>query len=456
MEPAGVKKAHRTLRPAVVGSLMMGSFMLSLFRVGREGLENPSLGFWTQTVSTAVFGFKGWSLVLPQAFCGAVSVGFLYALVKRAYGHSAGLFSALALAFTPSFITANRTNQPDSVLLAVLLSAAWFLTIAAERSSFRWLAGSLALVGLGFTIELWTAYAVLPAFFLTYLWGAAPKLWIKIGHLAGATAILLVASSWWAAGGLPRSPGGNDRLAPQSRGTHEKQQEEITPPSRASVPRVFSRRMAEENSWFLVLALLGIGVAGSRLKKPFRRDRRSQAVLLWTVWLFMFAAYFSLAGSIFQDCPILLAVPIAALSGIAVTELWSSFQRRDTRAWMLALAIPTTALVQIILLLPYTEWLISLAPPVIVSNLVFLFALASSTIADSPREIIAKGALAIGVAALLLTPLVWAIAPIVSSRSPLNPYARPAATASAFVRTGQSLEDSRAIRIGTKTQLSMF
>jgi 4-amino-4-deoxy-L-arabinose transferase-like glycosyltransferase len=106
---------------------------------GFLAIDKPPLGFWVQVLSTRVFGFSAWSLLLPEALAGVGSVAVLYVLVRRVFGPGAGLIAALAQALTPISVVASRNNTIDSLLIFVLLCAAWALSNAAETGRVRWL-----------------------------------------------------------------------------------------------------------------------------------------------------------------------------------------------------------------------------------------------------------------------------------------------------------------------------
>lgn len=52
-------------------------------------------------LSSRLFGFSSFSMVLPQALEGVAAVALLYAAVGRWFGQSAALLSGLILAVTP-------------------------------------------------------------------------------------------------------------------------------------------------------------------------------------------------------------------------------------------------------------------------------------------------------------------------------------------------------------------
>jgi 4-amino-4-deoxy-L-arabinose transferase-like glycosyltransferase len=164
---------------------------------GFLAIDKPPLGFWVQVLSTRLFGFSTWSLLLPEALAGIGSVALLYKLVRRSFGPNAGLIAALALALTPISVVTSRNNTIDSLLVLTLLIATWALLLAVETGRLRWLLLSALLVGLGFNIKMLEAYLVLPAFALTYLLGASRPWRVRLLHLALACLVLLVVSFSW-------------------------------------------------------------------------------------------------------------------------------------------------------------------------------------------------------------------------------------------------------------------
>jgi 4-amino-4-deoxy-L-arabinose transferase-like glycosyltransferase len=173
-------------------------FYASFDSAGYVTVDKPALGLWLQALSAAIFGFHGWSLILPEALSAVISVALTYHLVQRFAGKAAGLVSALILALTPILIAVSRTNNLDSSLIMVLLLAAWAMVVAAERGSFKLLLLSVALVGLGFNIKMLQAFMVLPGLYLVYLGTAPVRVGKRIGQLAAATTVLLVVSLSWA------------------------------------------------------------------------------------------------------------------------------------------------------------------------------------------------------------------------------------------------------------------
>jgi 4-amino-4-deoxy-L-arabinose transferase-like glycosyltransferase len=172
-------------------------FFASFDPGGYVTVDKPPVALWLQTLSAWIFGFKGWSLILPQALAAMISVAMVYYLVKRSFGKAAGLIAALAMALTPIVAATSRTNELDMILVMVVLFAAWALLAAAEKGSLKLLLVAVTLVGLGFNVKMLEAFMVLPACYLVYLLAPSLKFGKKLLHLLCATVLLLVVSLSW-------------------------------------------------------------------------------------------------------------------------------------------------------------------------------------------------------------------------------------------------------------------
>jgi 4-amino-4-deoxy-L-arabinose transferase-like glycosyltransferase len=160
-------------------------------------IDKPPIGFWFQTLSAYAFGFKGWSLFLPQALAGVLSVAMLYHLVARVFGRGAGLMAAIFLALTPIVVAADRTNEIDSMLMFTTMIATWAISKAVDHSSLKWLLLAAVLVGVGFNIKMMEAFLVLPAFYVFYFISPRSTWPKKVVHLVCATVVLAVVSFSW-------------------------------------------------------------------------------------------------------------------------------------------------------------------------------------------------------------------------------------------------------------------
>jgi len=197
----GLEGYSNTFYAAGVKSMTMNLknfFFVSFDPASFVTIDKPPLGFWIQTISAKIFGFNSWGILIPQALAGVLSVAVIYHLVKRSYGSTAALISALCLATTPIFVAVSRNNTCDNLLVLTLLLACWALTIAAEKGKIKYLLLSLAIVGLGFNIKMLQAYMVVPAIYITYLLSTAVSMKKRIIHLLIGTLVLLLVSFSWA------------------------------------------------------------------------------------------------------------------------------------------------------------------------------------------------------------------------------------------------------------------
>ena len=150
-------------------------------------------------LSVRLFGLSSWSVLVPQALLGVASVGVLYATVRRWFGPSAGLIAGAVLALTPVATLMFRFNNPDALLVLLLVCAAWAMGRATERGSLRWIVLAGGFVGLAFLAKMMQAFLVLPGFVAMYAVAAPIDLRRRIGHLLAAFAAMVVAGGWWVA-----------------------------------------------------------------------------------------------------------------------------------------------------------------------------------------------------------------------------------------------------------------
>jgi 4-amino-4-deoxy-L-arabinose transferase-like glycosyltransferase len=361
----GIEGNANTFYAAGVKSMMMNFknfFFASFDPAGFVTIDKPPLGFWIQTVSAKIFGFSGWSIILPQALAGVISVAIIYHLVKRSFGTSAGLIAALCLAVTPISVAAGRNNTIDNLLVLPLLLACWAAFIAAEKGKIRYLILSLVLVGIGFNIKMVEAYMAAPAVYITYLLASTMRFKKKIKDLILGTVVLLVVSLSWAIGVdlVPASSrpyigsstnntvmqliighNGLERIGINGRnaGKGQKQQgtlknelnknntrrtagwgdfENRTNESnrnksyvnnaqggmrsnlKSGIFRLFGNgNMSDQISWFLLFAMIGFIAAAIKEKLKAPFDsKRKLSLILWVMWLLPEFIYFSFSKNI--------------------------------------------------------------------------------------------------------------------------------------------------------------
>jgi 4-amino-4-deoxy-L-arabinose transferase-like glycosyltransferase len=176
------------------------NFFFAAFEPGGSvSVDKPPLGFWIQALSAYFLGVNGFTLALPNALAGVLSIPLLYSLVKKQFGVWAALIAVLALAVMPVVVSTERNNTIDGLLVFVLLLAVWAVWLSVASGKFRYLLLGAFIVGLGFNIKMLQAYMILPAIYALYLFGAKHAWWKRTVHLVVASLLLLVVSLSWAA-----------------------------------------------------------------------------------------------------------------------------------------------------------------------------------------------------------------------------------------------------------------
>ncbi len=103
------------------------------------------------------------------------------------------------LALTPVATLMFRFNNPDALLVLLLVAAAYTTIRATEKASLRWLVATGVLVGFAFLTKSLQAFLPLPAFALVYLLAAPTTFGRRIRDLLVAGAAMVVAGGWWVA-----------------------------------------------------------------------------------------------------------------------------------------------------------------------------------------------------------------------------------------------------------------
>src|SRR6201985_1370441 len=187
---AAVQAGTKSWKAFFFGSLDSSSFITG---------DKPPASLWVMALSGRVFGFSSWSMLAPQALEGVAAVALLYASVKRWCGTGAGLAAGALLAATPVAALMFRFNNPDALLVLLLVAAAYCLTRALERAGTRWVVAAGTMIGFAFLAKMMQAFLVLPAFALVYVVAAPTGLRRRVLQtLAGGLAIL-VSAGWWVA-----------------------------------------------------------------------------------------------------------------------------------------------------------------------------------------------------------------------------------------------------------------
>ena len=132
-------------------------------------VDKPPASLWVMEISARIFGVNSWSILVPQALEGVAAVALLYATVRRWFSAAAGLIAGAVMALTPVAVLMFRFNNPDALLVLLLVGAAYALTRALEDGGTKWLVAVGVLIGFGFLAKMLQAFVVVPGFAVTYL-----------------------------------------------------------------------------------------------------------------------------------------------------------------------------------------------------------------------------------------------------------------------------------------------
>ncbi|MEV5571801.1 glycosyltransferase family 39 protein [Spirillospora sp. NPDC052269] len=450
---AAVKSGTESWKAFFFGSLDAASFIT---------VDKPPMALWVQEIFGRVVGFGTWSLLLPEVVMGVAAVAVVYATVRRVFGPVAGVLAALVMTFTPITVAINRDNNPDTLLVLLLVLAAWACQRALESGRLRWLLASALFLGCGFNTKMLQAYILLPALALVHLLFAQGGALRRIGHLLAAGGVLAVSSFWWMAivdlipaskrpyiggsmdgtawdlvigfngigritgdeGGGPggggmaggaKMPGGGARGGPAGGFSGQ-----------SGIGRMFNDVLGGQISWLLPLAAIVL-VAGLVLyrRRP-RTDLTRAALVMWGGWLVLHFVVFSFAGGVMHPYYTTAMAPaIAALAGIGAVELTRERRPGDARLWVLPVAVAVTGAWAFVLLRrapgwnPWLIWVVAGLTAVAVVSLV------AACLGHGALTRLSVLAGTVGLAAGLAGPAAFAVSAAGSHPNGGNPTAGP-------------------------------
>ena len=360
-------------------------------------VDKPPAALWVMGLSGRIFGFGTLSMLVPQALMGVASVALVYGAVRRVSGYGAGLLAGAVMALTPVAALMFRFNNPDALLVLLLVVAGYCVTRGLDGASTRWVALAGAAVGFAFLAKLLQALLITPALALVVLVAMPGSVRHRLRDLAVGLVAMVVSAGWYLAlvslwpkdsrpyiggstdnsllqlalgynglgrvfggdgnpgGGLGEGPGagpGPMSGSPMFGGS-------------AGITRIFGESMGTEISWLLPAALIGLTAGLWFTRRAARTDRTRAALLLWGGWLVVTVVVFSfMKGIMHPYYTVALAPAVAALIGISVRELWNGKQFRASR-WLLAAMVFGTGLWNFVLLdrtpewLPWLRWVVS-------------------------------------------------------------------------------------------------
>ncbi|MFE3783276.1 ArnT family glycosyltransferase [Amycolatopsis sp. NPDC059090] len=451
---------------------MTGSFSNFLFGsfdpYGVFTVDKPPMSLWPQAISALIFGFHGWALLLPQVLEGIAAVFLLHRTVRLWAGENAALLAASILALTPITVAINRDNNPDTLLVLLLVAAAYAFTRSARvhtsRVRTRWLLWCAFFVGCGFVTKMMQAWIVLPGFALAYFVGTSAPVKRRLLDLLGAAVVLVVSSFWWTAlhdlwpgskpymggstdgtalnlifgyNGFGRIFGGEGNFGPGGGGPRGgdlpggmELPAGMTPPpggaggmfgGETGLGRMFSSSVGGQISWLLPLALLVlvvVAVRGLRRKQPGDPARRA-GWFAWGSWLLVTGVVFSYAQGIWHPYyTTMLAPAIAAICAAGLTGFWREYRQGSGYGWvLLPAAVALTAGWAFVLANRDPSWHGWTRWTVLAVGVVAVLALVLGKLTAARKAILTRASLVLAVVTVLFVPAVWSAATAATGES---------------------------------------
>ncbi len=418
-------------------------------------VDKPPASLWVMGLSVRLFGLSSFAVLLPQALMGVASVGLLYAAVRRVSGPAAGLLAGAVMAVTPVATLMFRFNNPDALLVLLLVAAAYAVVRAIESGATRWLVLAGVLVGFGFLTKMLQAFLVLPAFGIAYLVAGPAQLGKRVRQLLVAGVAVVVSAGWYIAlvELLPESVrpyiGGsqNNSILELTLGYNGLGR--ITGDETGSfgfgngagsafggaprLTRLFGEEFGGQTSWLLPAALIAfVGLLWVTRRSP-RTDRVRAAALLWGGWLLVTGLVFSYMNGIIHGYYTVALVPaIAALVGMAAAAFWRAGVAG--RVWLAAMIGVTTWWSTVLLgrspdFQPWLRLVVGIAGVAAVAAV--LAPLVSSLGSRYVRGLSAAG-IGAGLIVALAAPLAYSLETAASTNTGSLPSAGPTTTSGGF------------------------
>jgi 4-amino-4-deoxy-L-arabinose transferase-like glycosyltransferase len=320
-------------------------------------VDKPPVSQWVMGLSGQIFGFSSASMLVPEALMAVATVALLYAAVRRISGPWPALVAGALLALTPVAALMFRFNNPDAVMVLLMMAAVYFAVRAVQASSATWMALAGVALGFAFLAKMLEALMVAPAIGLAYLVAAPTTMRRRLLHVAGSALACVLSSGWfvlltlwWPAQSRPYLAGstndnfmnlvlgyngfgrvlgrnhlGGDPHPANADAAH--QWSGFAHQPGPGLTRLFAGEFGFEISWLLPAALVGLlFIVIARGRAP-RTDLVRAAAILFGGWLVVDGLVLSYMKSMVHPYYSLSFAPaVAALVAIAGQQLWERRQ----------------------------------------------------------------------------------------------------------------------------------
>ncbi|MCU1515348.1 MAG: glycosyl transferase family 39 [Pseudarthrobacter sp.] len=308
-------------------------------------VDKPPLSLWMMGLSVRIFGFNPVAMLLPQVVMGVATTLLIYGILRRYVSAAAALTGATVFFTTPIVTLMCRYNNPDPLMLLLMVAAVWFLLRSIETGHGRFFILAGALLGLAFMTKQMQGLLSVPAIGLAYLL-FSPQTWPRrLGTAAAGLGVLVVTGGLWMTvvdlvpasqrpyvGGsvsnsvleLTLAYNGVDRVV----GSHALPEAMQLPSQYRSVAsdagllRLLNANYNQEASWLLYPALLALVLLFVGWNKQRGTPAARALIVVSSLWLVTAFLLLSFMGSqIHTYYTAALAPPLALVLGITLDSV---------------------------------------------------------------------------------------------------------------------------------------
>lgn len=402
-------------------------------------VDKPPLSLWLMGLSVRLFGFSPVAMLLPQVIMGVGTTLLIYLVLRRCVSGVSALFGATVFFTTPIVTLMSRYNNPDPLMLLLMVAAVWFVLRSIETGRGHLFAAAGALLGLAFMTKQLQGMLSVPALGLAFI-VFSPQSWPRrLGTTVAGISALVISGGLWMMivdlipshlrpyiGGSPSNSvleltfayNGVDRIISKSE-----------PPTAMQVPvqfrqvdsdagllRLLNANYSQEASWLLISALLAVGLIAILWRKIPRAGAVRPLALLSGVWLlttFLLLSY--MGDQIHTYYTATLGPPLALVLGITLNMLISG--RNSLLMRIGGAVIALVSLLTAWLVLGSAEWPSYLPGIVLIVGIGAIAAL----VIKPPAIKVEFGAAGLLAIALLTGPVVTSVANVTVGFNGSNP-----------------------------------
>ncbi|WP_435172658.1 ArnT family glycosyltransferase [Gordonia hongkongensis] len=330
-------------------------------------VDKPPASLWIPGLSARIFGVNSWSILVPEVLMGVASVALLYLITRKYLGHWAGILAGVILAVTPVAAMMFRFDNPEALLILLMIAAVWSMMKGLEDGRWRWLILTGVFVGFGFLTKQLQVMLIVPPLAVTYL-AFGPRGWLRrLGQLFAALGAMIVSAGWWIlavelwpASSRPYIGGSQNNsileltLGYNGLGRLNGNETGAVVPGGGNAMegmgggpggpgggggmwgetgwlRMFEPAQGGQIAWLIPTGLILAAVALVLIGKARRTDPRRAYLVVWALWLLVTMGVFSFMAGIFhQYYTAALAPAVAAVVAGGAAVCWS---HRD-RLWV--------------------------------------------------------------------------------------------------------------------------